>query len=110
MAAGLIADRNRNTGEIIRSLDLGVARYKDARGGNGIRVAIELAVTFRRCNVDCPVARATDVGRPAFFKRLICAAVAGVMRLAFSSLNRFVKYVVEAFGPEITLQFGDPFL
>ena len=71
MAAGLIADRDGNAGQIGGVLYERVGGYENAGRGYRVGVAIELAVTVGGGDVHRPVAGATDVGLAAFLKALV---------------------------------------
>ena len=62
VAAGLVADRDRHAGEILRRLDWRIRRHEDAGRRDRIDVGIEPAVALGGRDVDGPVAGAADIG------------------------------------------------
>src|SRR5580704_8836000 len=111
VAAGLKSHRDRNAGQIGGSLDRRIRRHENACRRNRVSIAIQLAVPVGGGDVHRPVAGATDVAGAPLLKSLISAElVAQVVLLAFLRVQLVAELVIEAFGGEITLLFGDPFL
>ena len=96
MAAGLVADRDRDLGQLVGRPHRRVGGDEDARRRDGVGVGVELAVAGGGGDAHGPVARAADVGGAARLERLVGAdLVAAVVDPAVRGLDELAEDVVE---------------
>ena len=110
MAAGLEADRDRHARQIGRVRDRRVGRHENAGRRDRIGIGIEPGMAVRRRDIDRPVAGAAHVGLAALLDALEGALRALVVVLAAGRADQLAELVVEAFGAEVALFLGHPFL
>src|SRR5690349_19553929 len=67
-------------------------------------------MAVRRRHVHRPMAGAADIGCAPFLDALKGAFIGLVVMLAGGRADQFAEFVIEAFGAEIALLLGNPFL
>jgi hypothetical protein len=111
IAAGLIPDRDRHAGQILRPPDRRVGSNEHPGRRDRIGIRIEPPLALRRRDADGPVTRAAYRRLAPTFERLERTdLVAPVVVPAVAGLDQLLEHVVETCVPEVPLLVGNPFL
>jgi len=92
--------------------DIGFRRHEYAAGRDRVGVGVELAVAGGSGDVHGPVAGAAHVAGAALLDTLVSAALvrSGVFFRHVARTVVVAEFVIEAFGLEVALFLGHPFL